>query len=117
MAYSKYNQERPFDCQHCDSHFKNKGNAARHNITVHNKNCWWSCDPLADGSSAFHLSPTDPSGVDICSYCGMAFLVSANQGVGDEHLNIYRYDDCNPIKSSTASIIFKITYGRFFSYP
>jgi hypothetical protein len=73
LSFSAHAEEQQFECRACKRTFKNK-QAEEHQYYIHPHHSW-SCAALFnyDYSAAFHSSPTRPTEVDECGYCGAEF--------------------------------------------
>ncbi|KAJ4125156.1 hypothetical protein NW765_015546 [Fusarium oxysporum] len=65
--------EKRYECSFCESRFKNKNEAERHQNSLHVRRHSWSCSALSGYDQAFHDSTTRPGEADTCGYCGDEF--------------------------------------------
>ncbi|KAM0080057.1 hypothetical protein ACKRZS_007795 [Fusarium odoratissimum] len=68
-----HDEGKKYQCSMCDSRFKKKYEADRHQETLHVRRYSWSCSALSEYVQAFHDSTKRPGEADICGYCGDEF--------------------------------------------
>lgn len=103
---SIHEQEKQYECQYCPNRFKNKNEAERHQNSLHLRTHSWSCAALSGSEAAFHPSPSHPTEVDICGYCGAEFPRSCHGvatpndwAIRNEHLqSAHKFAECNHTK-------------------
>lgn len=66
----------------CGKPFKTKGDAERHDIELHDRKKFLSCDSLTTYEMLFFEASTNPGQGDICRYCGedLRYRTIANDG-------------------------------------
>ena len=98
--------EKQYKCAYCQSRFKNKNEAERHQNSLHLRRHSWSCAAISGYEAAFHPStspasqtPNGPSG-DTCGYCGEEFSnFPRDSHARIEHLtNLHKFGECNQTK-------------------
>ncbi|KAI1101045.1 hypothetical protein F4804DRAFT_344261 [Jackrogersella minutella] len=68
---SAHEAERQYECSFCNTRFKSKNEAERHQNSLHVRRYVWSCSSIL--SSQFQESINQPGVADTCGYCGEDF--------------------------------------------
>ncbi|KAI3534616.1 hypothetical protein CABS01_16489 [Colletotrichum abscissum] len=111
---ASHEAEKHHKCSFCESRFKNKNEAERHQNSLHIRQKSWSCLALNAYDRAFHKSINRPGAADFCGYCGEDFPRNGSDSgdsasrriTGQEweervrHLEeVYKFRECNKSKT------------------
>lgn len=93
-----HEQEKQYTCAYCLDRFKNKGDAERHQNSLHTHRHSWSCAVLFELGikAAWISSSSQTDNFDICGYCGKDYSSSTDWNTKTDHSRFYhKHGECN----------------------
>lgn len=98
-----HENEKQYTCAYCNSRFKNKNEAERHQNSLHLRKQSWSCAAISTYQAIFHPSVFSNSrklATETCGFCGEEFTKHPpNWDDRIDHLTkVHKFGECNSTK-------------------